>query len=52
MLAVVNATLAGVNAAMAASVMGTGPGIAAAAGVLGFLICYAGLHRYRGASRH
>ena len=46
MLAVVNATLAGVIAAMAASVVGTGPGIAAAAGVLGFLICYAALHRY------
>jgi Na+/proline symporter len=46
MLAVVNAALAGVIAAMAASVVGTGPGIAAAAGLLGFLICYAGLHRY------
>jgi hypothetical protein len=34
MLAVVNATVAGVIAAMAASVVGTGPGIAAAAGVL------------------
>ena len=46
MLAVVNATLAGVIAAMAASVVGTGPAVAAAAGVLGFVICYAALHRY------
>jgi hypothetical protein len=46
MLAVVNAVLAGLIAARAASVVGTGPAIATAVGVLGFLTSYAALYRY------